>query len=457
MINFELHGLMDCAVDLAQHYATMLAERIDVEEAIERLIYRPTAVRNTADLVECMRMIDDLRVRIVELTGTTARPERKLKPDRSWRKNWAALRSLGVRGPEPAAVSSGDRSGRVARVLPTAVDRPKSFVRKYLALHSGDIEWRHHETINEGDDVRAKHRDSTVTLTAVGDARLFGGDHAGALTAYEKSLASARTLVAADPGNTASQRDLSVTLTRVGDARLSLDDSAGALAAYEESLGIARTLAAPDPGDAVYQRDLGVTLARLSNARLAVGDHVGAIASSEDSLKIARTLGAADPGVAAWQRDLSVILLTVGDARLATSDRAGALAAYEESLKIARTLAAADPGRAVWQRDVSVSLERLGDAKLALEQRAAALAAYNEGLWVARRLAGADSDNVGWQRDLIVSLYKVATATDASLARITLREAVAMLDALAPDHTLRNQAVEQDLQRVVRAALCKLS
>jgi FkbM family methyltransferase len=439
MINFELHGLMDCAVDLAQHYATMLAERIDVEEAIERLIYRPTAVRNTADVVECMRMIDGLRLRIAELTGTIP-----------------ALVDLPARpGPKTSAVDSSHQSRPVASVLPTDVDRPKSFVRKDLALRSGDIEW-HHETNNEG-DVRAKHRDSTVTLTRVGDARLFAGDRAGALTAYEKSLGIARTLAAADPGNVASQRDLSVTLTRVGDARLSLEDSTGALVAYEESLGIARTLAAPDPGDAVYQRDLGVTLARLANARLAMGDYVGAMASSEESLKIARTLGAADPGVAVWQRDLGVILLTVGDARLATGDRAGALAAYEESLKIARTLAAADPGRAVWQRDVSVSLERLGDAKLALEQRAAALAAYNDGLWVARRLAGADSDNVGWQRDLIVSLYKVATAADASLARITLREAVAMLDALAPDNTLQTQAVEQGLQRVVRAALCKLS
>src|SRR6516164_4933139 len=204
MINFELHGLMDCAVDLAQHYAMMLAKRIDVEEAIERLIYRPTAVRNTADVVECMRMIDDLRVRIAELTGTTGRPERKLKPAsaRLWRKNWAALRALGVRGPETAAVSSGYRSGRVASFLPTGFDRPKSFVRKYLALHSGDIEW-HHETINGG-DVRAEHRDSTVTLTRVGDARLFASDRAGALTAYEKSLGIARTLAAADSGNVAS-------------------------------------------------------------------------------------------------------------------------------------------------------------------------------------------------------------------------------------------------------------
>jgi FkbM family methyltransferase len=450
MINFELHGLMDCAVDLAQHYAMMLAERIDVEEAIERLIYRPTAVRNTADVVECMRMIHDLRVRIAEPRDRiSARLGRKLTAASAllWRKNSAALRSLGVRGLKTAGVGSFDRNQRVASVLPAEVDPPKSFVRKYLALDSGAI---------KEIDARPERRGSTVTLTRVGDAHLFAGDRAGALTAYEKSLGIARTPAAADPGNAATQRDLSVTLTRVGDARLSLEDSTGALAAYEESVGIARTLAAPDPGDAVGQRDLGVSLAKLGNARLAMGDYVGAMASSKESLKIARTLAAADPGDAVWQRDLSVILLTVGDARLATGDRAGAPAAYEESLKIARTLAAADPGRAGWQRDVSVSLERLGDAKLALEQRAAALAAYNEGLWVARRLAAADSDNVGWQRDLIVSLYKVATAADASLARITLREAVAMLDALAPDNTLRTQAVEQGLQRVVRGALCKL-
>jgi FkbM family methyltransferase len=449
MINFELHGLMDCAVDLAQHYATMLAERIDVEEAIDRLIYRPTVVRNTADVVECVRMIDELRLRIAERRLTVA----SVLP---WRKNLAAPRSLDARGPKTSAVDSSDRSRRVASVLPTEVDPPKSFVRKRVALDSGDdIEW-HYKAISEV-DVRPEQRDSTATLTRVGDARVLAGDHAGSLTAYEESLGIARTLAAADPGNLLSQRDLSVILTRVGDARLFLDDSARALAAYEESLGIARTLAAPDPGDAVWQRALGVSLAKLANGRLAMGDYVGATASSKESLKIARTLAAADPGRAGWQRDLSVILVTVGDARLATGDRAGALAAYEESLKIARTLAAADPGRADWQRDVSVSLERLGDAKLALEQRAVAVAAYNEGLSVARRLAAADSDNIGWQRDLIVSLYKVATAADAPLARVTLREAVGMLDALAPDDTLRTQPVAQGLQRIVREALSKLT
>ena len=67
MINFELHGLMDCAVDLAQCYRTQLSERFDVDEGVERLIYRPTLARHTADTVECLRMISDLRLRIDEL------------------------------------------------------------------------------------------------------------------------------------------------------------------------------------------------------------------------------------------------------------------------------------------------------------------------------------------------------------------------------------------------------
>jgi FkbM family methyltransferase len=66
MINFELHGLMDCAVDLAKYYHRQLSERMDVEEAVERLIYRPVHARQNVDVVECLRMISDLRLRVAE-------------------------------------------------------------------------------------------------------------------------------------------------------------------------------------------------------------------------------------------------------------------------------------------------------------------------------------------------------------------------------------------------------
>ena len=62
MINFELHGLMDCAVEIADYFRTQLAERLDVDTAVELLARRPPYARNTADVTECIRMIAALRL-----------------------------------------------------------------------------------------------------------------------------------------------------------------------------------------------------------------------------------------------------------------------------------------------------------------------------------------------------------------------------------------------------------
>src|SRR5262245_57559824 len=56
MINFELHGLMDCAVEIADHFRAQLGERLDVDTAIELLARRPPYARNTADVTESIRM-----------------------------------------------------------------------------------------------------------------------------------------------------------------------------------------------------------------------------------------------------------------------------------------------------------------------------------------------------------------------------------------------------------------
>ena len=57
--------------------------------------------------------------------------------------------------------------------------------------------------------------------------------------------------LAADPGNAQWRRDVSVSLDRVGDVRLAEGNRAGALAAYEESLAISRKFAAADPAGGV--------------------------------------------------------------------------------------------------------------------------------------------------------------------------------------------------------------
>ena len=98
------------------------------------------------------------------------------------------------------------------------------------------------------------------------------GDRAGALTAHEESLAIARKLAAADPGNVVWQRDVSVSLNKVGDVRRAAGDRPGALSAYEEGLAIMRKLAAADPGNTGWQRDVSVSLNRVGDVRRAAGD-----------------------------------------------------------------------------------------------------------------------------------------------------------------------------------------
>ena len=62
MINFELHGLMDCAVHLAKHFRAKLASRLDVDdEAIRLLARRPPHARNVADVIATLRVVAALR------------------------------------------------------------------------------------------------------------------------------------------------------------------------------------------------------------------------------------------------------------------------------------------------------------------------------------------------------------------------------------------------------------
>jgi len=64
MINFELHGLMDCAFEIAIRFREHLQERMDVDRAAKLLLTRAPHARNTADVVNCLSMIAKLRERV---------------------------------------------------------------------------------------------------------------------------------------------------------------------------------------------------------------------------------------------------------------------------------------------------------------------------------------------------------------------------------------------------------
>jgi FkbM family methyltransferase len=61
MIIFELHGLMDCAVDLASRFRENLTSRVDVDRAIDLLLEPPPHARNLPEIVDCLGTIAALR------------------------------------------------------------------------------------------------------------------------------------------------------------------------------------------------------------------------------------------------------------------------------------------------------------------------------------------------------------------------------------------------------------
>ena len=86
--------------------------------------------------------------------------------------------------------------------------------------------------------------------------------------------------------------------------------------------------------------------------------------------------------------------------------------------------------------------------------RAGALAAYEESLAIRRKLVTLDPSNAGWQTYLVVCLYLLSASADATRARAALREALAIVEALARDNRLT--AAHQNWPQDLRDALAKL-
>jgi FkbM family methyltransferase len=61
MIVFEMHGLMDCAAELASSFRDRLIIRLDVDHAIDLLLGPPPHARNLPEIVHCLATIAQLR------------------------------------------------------------------------------------------------------------------------------------------------------------------------------------------------------------------------------------------------------------------------------------------------------------------------------------------------------------------------------------------------------------
>ena len=274
-----------------------------------------------------MRLAAGDRARALAAYEESLAIRRKLAAADPGNAGWQRDVSVSLNKVGDVRLAAGDRAGALA-----AYEESLAIRRKLAAADPGNAGWQRDVSVSLDQGRRRaagggrpggracglrgeprhhaqarRHRSGQCRLAArrecesrqVGDVRLAAGDRAGALAAYEESLAIMRKLAAADPGNAGWQRDLSVSPHQVGDVRLAAGDRAGALAAYEESLSVARKLFATDPGNAGWQADLVISLYKLS----AVVDPPRARAALREALAIVEML-ARDDKLNAAQRDL---------------------------------------------------------------------------------------------------------------------------------------------------------
>jgi hypothetical protein len=134
MINFELHGLMDCAVEIAEHFCDQLSRRLDIDHARMLLARRPPYARNTADIRACLTMIARLRERLIkegEREAYVARINELLSTSQAEREAYVA------RINELLATGQAEREAYVAQItqlLETSQGEREAFVARIKEL-----------------------------------------------------------------------------------------------------------------------------------------------------------------------------------------------------------------------------------------------------------------------------------------------------------------------------------
>jgi FkbM family methyltransferase len=178
MINFELHGLMDCAVELAEHFRSLLSHRLDVDTAVEKLMRRPPYARNTADVTECLRMIGELRTLVFQHEGV-AEADRMHVAERD-----AAL---------------AQRDAAVARIgeLQSRLER---------------FEQSHADAMAEANRIRAAERDAAVARIGELQSQLerFEQSHADAMAEASRVNAEASRVHAEASRVNATEREAAI-------------------------------------------------------------------------------------------------------------------------------------------------------------------------------------------------------------------------------------------------------
>jgi tetratricopeptide (TPR) repeat protein len=211
-----------------------------------------------------------------------------------------------------------------------------------------------------------------------------------ALPHARASLAIREAQVAAEPNSAAAQRSVILAYSHLADVMgnptmASLGDAAGAVEIYRKMTAAGERLAAADPSDRRAQYDLANCQLRLGSALLAIGQYREGVTRLEASAGLMHGIAAAEPRNNRVRLTLAFVELRLGDALVSSKRSADALARYKAAIDISGHILAADPTEAATTTTLVLALGSRAEVLARIGQRAAALRDGRRGVDVAEQ------------------------------------------------------------------------
>lgn len=216
----------------------------------------------------------------------------------------------------------------------------------------------------------ARQFDLAVAYDGIGTAQYrpsgsFGVEDAkAAIGSYDASIAIVRTLMAADPKNTALPRALAGTLEklaetiRFGTQKFEHDGKDLELV-LNEAVGMREALVTSDPANKVWVADLAFSYEKMATWYAFIPDEMAAIDFSKKAHKATLDLAALDRENVDWQRKASLYHAKISESYIQLKDYKSALDYELKGLDYAIGVAKANPSKPIYYNDVTTIQDRI--------------------------------------------------------------------------------------------------
>jgi serine/threonine protein kinase/tetratricopeptide (TPR) repeat protein len=186
------------------------------------------------------------------------------------------------------------------------------------------------------------------------------GEWAAAEAEYQKAMAVAEALAAADPRDAQAQLAIAMVSRKLGNVITRRDPSA-AVDRHRRAIAIVERLLATWPQNLTYRRQQALNLLWLGQAQQRIGQRPAALKSVGQALDLQLAILASDPTRQTVRQDLVASYNARGDLQLEAGNDRGALDSYTAALDLAEQVYAAARLDEWGRRDRINCFERMGD------------------------------------------------------------------------------------------------